>query len=209
MADEATTTTDVVDESTADNVTTDTATVADPPGAEALGDPGKKALDSMKADVKAAKAEAKRVADEFAAFKAAAEGKQAEFEAAQKAREVEAAALSKANERILKAEVRAAAAAKLADPADALRFLDLSGFEVGPDGEVDGAAVASAIDSLIKDKPYLAAQGKRFQGDADGGTRKESAGVQQLTRDDMSRMTPAQIDEAHRKGQFADLMAGK
>ena len=41
------------------------------------------------------------------------------------------------------------------------------------DGEVDGDAVASAIDKLITDEPYLAAQGTRFKGEADGGARKE------------------------------------
>lgn len=209
MADEATIT-DAGDESTAASVTTEAAaTEASTTDEAALGDAGKKAIDAMKAERNAAKAEARRVADEFAAFKAQAEGKQAEYEAQQKAREVEAAALSKANGRILKAEVRAAAAGKLADPQDALRFLDLSGFEVGPDGDVDGDAVAAAINDLIKTKPYLAAQGKRFEGDADGGARKESGGVQQLTRAQLAQMTPEQIDEAYKQGQFGDLLSGK
>jgi hypothetical protein len=160
----------------------------------------------MKAERNAAKAEAKAAADELARLKAAAEGKQAEFEAQQKAREVEAAALAKANERILKAEVRAAATAKLADPQDALRFLDLSAFEVGADGEIDSAAVASAIDDLIKSKPYLAAQGKRFEGTADGGARKESGTASQLTQADIARMTPEQIDQAYRDGRFNSLL---
>ena len=177
MPEEATTT-DAAGESTADSTTeaaaTEAAAVAE--GEKALGDAGKKALDAMKAERNAAKAEAKAAADELARLKAAAEGKQAEFEAQQKAREVEAAALAKANERILKAEVRAAATAKLADPQDALRFLDLSAFEVGADGEIDSAAVASAIDNLIKSKPYLAAQGgTRFQGRRRRSQRRHQA----------------------------------
>lgn len=172
MADEATT--DTVDESTADSATTEAAaTEADLKGAESLSDPGKQALDRMKADRNAAKAEAKRVAEEFAAYKAQAEGKQAEYEQQQKDREVETAALKRADERILKAEVRAQAAGKLADPKDALRFIDLSEFEVDSDGEVDGDKIAAAITDLINKKPYLAVQdGRRFQGDADGGARK-------------------------------------
>ena len=192
----------------AEPVAPEAATAEVTPGVDALGDAGKKALDAMKAERNAAKAEAKAVADELAALKAAAEGKQVEFEAEKKAREVEAGALAKANERILKAEVRAAAAAKLADPADALRFLDLSVFEVGTDGDVDGAAVAAAIDDLIKNKPYLAAQGKRFEGGADGGARNESAPAQ-LTRADLARMSPEQIDAAMREGRTADLQSGK
>jgi hypothetical protein len=153
----------------------------DTDGAEHLGDKGKQALDRMKAEKKAAqdeartaKEQAKSNADALAALQAKIDGKEAEHAAELKSREVETAALAKANERILKAEVRAAAAGKLTDPADALQFLDLSKLEVGSDGEVDSTAVAAAIDKLITDKPYLAAQGKRFQGSADGGTRNES-----------------------------------
>lgn len=199
---------DAVVESTVDSATPPAAPEGNPPGSEALGDAGKKALDAMKAERNAAKAEAKAVAEELAALKAAAEGRQAEHAAALAAREVEAAALAKANDRILKAEIRAAAAAKLADPADALRFLDLSAFEVGADGDVDGSAVASAIDALISSKPYLAAQGKRFQGEADGGARNDSSGPSQLTRADMARMTPAQIDAAFNEGRFKDVLGG-
>jgi hypothetical protein len=207
MADEATT--DTVDESTADSATTEAAaTEADPKGAESLSDPGKQALDRMKADRNAAKAEAKRVAEEFAAYKAQAEGKQAEYEQQQKDREVETAALKRADERILKAEVRAQAAGKLADPKDALRFIDLSEFEVDSDGEVDGDKIAAAIADLIKTKPYLAAQGKRFQGDADGGARNDDRKTQ-LTRDDLSRMTPEQIAQAKKEGRLNDLLGVK
>jgi len=164
-----------VDQSTADGATTDTgtesATVTE--GATALGDAGKKALDAMKAERNEAKAETKRLSDEFAALKAQIEGREAEHAATLAAQAVKDEALSAANQRILKAEVRAQAASKLNDPKDALLYLDLSGFEVGEDGEVDGDAVAAAIDKLITDKPYLAAQGTRFKGEADGGARKE------------------------------------
>jgi len=170
-----TTTDATVDQSTADGAASETGaeSAAVTEGATALGDAGKKALDAMKAERNEARAEAKAAADAIAALTAQVEGKQAEYEAAQKTREVETAALAKANERILKAEVRAQAASKLNDPKDALLHLDLSKFEVGEDGEVDGDAVATAIDKLITDKPYLAAQGTRFKGEADGGARKE------------------------------------
>lgn len=171
----------------------------------ALGDAGKKALDAMKAKWKAAEAEAKKVRDELAAARAAAEGREAEHAAAIEAQKVKDEALAAANERIVKAEIRAQAAAKLADPKDALRFLDPSEFEVDSDGEVDGDSVAKAIDDLIKTKPYLAAQGKRFQGDADGGARKETRPAQ-LTRDDLSRMSPEEINTARAEGRLNDLL---
>lgn len=87
-------------------------------------------------------------------------------------REALAEATRQANDRIIRSEVKAAAAGKLADPADAIRLLDLTQFEVGDDGEVDEDAITEAIDDLVKKKPYLAAQGgRRFQGSGDGGHR--------------------------------------
>ena len=170
-----TTTDATVDQSTADGAATDTGaeSAAVTEGATALGDAGKKALDAMKAERNEAKAAAKQAADDLAALRAQVEGREAEHKATLDAQRVKDEALSAANQRILKAEVRAQAASKLNDPKDALLYLDLSGFEVGEDGEVDGDAVAAAIDKLITDKPYLAAQGTRFKGEADGGARKE------------------------------------
>lgn len=214
MSDTTTTeTTETVSETSADTSTkTDAATESDgvTEGEKALGDAGKKALDAMKAERNAAREEARAAAAERDRLKAESEGRKAEYEAEQKARELETAALTKANERILKAEVRAAAAAKLADPADALRFIDLSDFEVGSDGEVDASAINAAIDNLITTKPYLAAQGgKRFQGTADGGARNDASKPTQLTKADLASMSPQQIDTAHNDGRLTDLLGSK
>lgn len=180
---------------------------ADPPGAEALGDPGKKALDAMKAEKREALARARDLETQLAEFKAKAEGREAEFKAAQDAQRVKDDAIAAANERILRAEVRAAAASKLADPADALRFIELSDFEVGSDGDVDATAISAAIDSLIESKPYLAAQsGRRFQGTADSGVRNDATKPSQLTHADMARMSPEEIVAAKKEGRFNDLM---
>lgn len=192
-------------EAAATEATTESAAVQH--GEAALGDAGKKALDAMKAERNAAREAAKKAADELAALKAAAEGREAEHKAQQEAQRVKDEALAAANVRILKAEVRAAAAGKLSDPADALRFLNLSDFEVGTDGEVDASQVAKAIDDLIASKPYLAAQGgQRFQGSPDGGARNDATKPAQLTRDDMKRMSPEQIADAEAKGQFDSLL---
>ena len=143
---------------------------------DALGDPGKKALDAMKADRNSAREEARLAKVSLDALQAKVDGREAEHTANAAAQVVKDEALAGANTRILKAEVRAAAAGMLADPADALRFLDLSALEVGADGEVDGTAVTALIEDLLTKKPYLAAQGgQRFKGGADGGTRKESS----------------------------------
>lgn len=87
------------------------------------------------------------------------EGKEAEFTAAQERAKIQQEALAAANQRILKASLKAAATGKLADPTDAQLYLDLSKFEVGDDGEVDEAALTAAIEDLVKRKPHLAAQG--------------------------------------------------
>ncbi|WP_411094327.1 hypothetical protein [Streptomyces sp. 021-3] len=57
---------------------------------------------------------------------------------------------------LVRAEIRAAAAGRLRDPADALALVDVAGL-VGESGDVDTAKVAAALDQLVKDKPYLAA----------------------------------------------------
>lgn len=121
-------------------------------GEEALGDPGKKALDKMKADLKAARAEAREA-------KRALEDASASTEAEKAAREVERQALAKANQRILSAELRREATGKLADPNDALAFIDITDFDVDDQGEVDAEAIASAVTDLLARKPHLAAQG--------------------------------------------------
>lgn len=179
-------------------------------GAEALRDEGKRALDRMKAERNEWKAKAreaeKRVAELMERVEALENGGRVD-EAAKAAREAEAAAIAKANERILKAEIKAAAAGKLADPSDALRFLDLSDFEVSPEGDVDAEAIAEAIDGLVKSKPYLsAATVRRFQGSADGGARKGPQEPSQLTREDLKRMTPEEINKARIEGRLNDLL---
>src|SRR5690554_2967488 len=88
-----------------------------------LGDKGKQALDRMKAERAAAKKEAREAKAEAEAMRAKLEGKEAEHAAEIEKQKIKDEALAAANARILKAEIRAAAAGKLADPADALRFL--------------------------------------------------------------------------------------
>ncbi|MBG0828547.1 hypothetical protein HS041_12285 [Planomonospora sp. ID67723] len=156
-----------------------------------LGPAGEKALQAEKDKRKAAaekarveKARADAAEAELAKLRRAAE--RAKPKAADKdadeapdpeeiRREAEQSALARANERIIRAEIRAAAAGKLNDPRDALSFLDLSKFEVDADGNVDADEVADAIEDLLKNKPYLAVpaqgDGKRFKGSGDGGAK--------------------------------------
>jgi hypothetical protein len=167
----------MADEPTPDTPATgadDTTTTDEPPAKDdaPLGPAGQKALDAMKAEVKAAKAEAARakaLQKELDDLKSstASEAEKA-LEAARK--EGGAEATTKANARILRAEVKALAAGKLADPADAVALLDLTQFSVDDDGEVDAKAIGAALDELVKGKPYLAPS-TSGPGSADGGAR--------------------------------------
>ncbi|MFF7689722.1 hypothetical protein ACFZB6_26695 [Streptomyces syringium] len=74
---------------------------------------------------------------------------------------------------LVRAELRAAAAGKLRDPADALALLDVAAL-AGEGGDIDTAAVAAAVEQLVKDKPYLAAEttGPAAWGDVGAGPRE-------------------------------------
>lgn len=177
---------------------------------EGLGDAGKKAIDAMKAERNEARAEQKRVMAELEALKAAAEGREKEHQAELERQKLKDEAIAEANQRVLKAEVRAAAAGKLADPADALKFIDFSSFEVTEEGSVDASGIADAIEVLLKDKPYLAAQsGKRFEGEADGGPRNVGGQLRQLTQSDLDGMSSQEINDARKAGQLDSLLGIK
>ncbi|MFN4000874.1 hypothetical protein [Microcella sp.] len=174
-----------------------------------LGDAGKKAIDAMKAERNAAKAAAREAA---AALKKlqdelALKDKPAEEQALEQARaEARAEATKAANERILRSELRAVATGKLADPADAALFIDLTQFEVSDNGDVDTDALSDAIDELLTRKPHLGAvQKQRFDGDADQGARK-SEEKRQVTRAELESMKPEEINKARREGRLNKIL---
>jgi hypothetical protein len=187
-------------------------TDTDPEGAEQLGDPGKKALDTMKAKLRAEREKRRTLEARLAERDKPAAGEQPDPEAL--ARQAEAQAMARVNERLVKAEVRAAAAGKLANPADAALFLDLSQFEVDDDGNVDADEVADAIEDLLKSRPYLAAQGgstkPRFHGTADSGARKGNGRPSQLSEADVKRLSAAgnhaEIVKAQQEGRLDDYL---
>jgi hypothetical protein len=175
---------------------------ADPEGADQLGDKGKRALASMKGKWRSERDKRRDLERQLAS-----QDKGGGDDAVAKAT---AAATAAANTRIVKAEIRAAAAKKLADPRDALRFLDLDQFEVGDDGEIDADEIAEAIEDLIKSKPYLAAAPAkpRFQGSGDGGAARKAGRPKQLTERDLKNMTAEQIVKAQDEGKLDDLLSG-
>lgn len=176
---------------------------ADPEGADQLGDKGKRALATMKGKWRSERDKRRELEQALAEKDGANDAEQAR-------RKAEADAMAKANNRILKAEIRAAAKGRLTDPKDALTFLDLDQFEVGEDGEIDPEEVEEAITDLLKSKPYLAAAtAKRFQGTGDGGAARKASRPKQLTQQDLKSMTAEAIEQARIDGRLDDLMAGK
>lgn len=128
-------------------------------GAE-LREAGKRALDEERKARRAAEAQLKKHAAELEQLKQASMS-ETERAIAQARAEARRETLAAATERLVRAEVRAAAAGKLADPGDAAYLLgDLSGF-ADDDGEVDSKAISKAIDELVKAKPYLTPQGSK------------------------------------------------
>ena len=191
--------------------TTDGADV-DLEGADQLGDPGKKALDAMKGKWRSEREKRQAVEAELEELRKAASKKPDDEQpsAEEIRREAEKAATQKANARIVRSEIRAAAAGKLADPKDALTFLNPDDFEVDENGEVDTEEVADAIDDLLTKKPYLAATAKRFQGTADNGAAGRNAGKpKQLTREDLDGMKPDEIVKAKAEGRLNELLGIK
>ncbi|MFJ2162370.1 hypothetical protein [Streptomyces sp. NPDC087856] len=182
---------------------------ADPEGADQLGDPGKKALASMKERLREERKRRKAAESERDQLKT---GSGDANDPERIRTEADKAATDRANARIVRSEIRAAAAGKLTNPRDALAFLDMTQFEVDEDGQVDENEIADAIEDLLKERPYLGVAAKaaepRFQGSGDGGARKGRGGPKQYTEQEVQKMTPEQIDEAHRKGQLRDYLGG-
>jgi len=175
------------------------------PGAEALGDAGKRALDSMKAKWRAERDKRRELEEQLTASSTpAGDAETPDVDA------IRRDAVKAANARVLRSEVKAAAAGKFADPSDAFLYLDLSAFEVDENGEIDSEEIADAIQEVLVAKPYLAAATvKRFQGTGDGGAARNASGPAQLTRDDLKGMSPEAISKAKQDGRLANLLTGK
>lgn len=147
---------------------------------EGLGEAGLKALRAERNRADAAErarlaAEAER--DELRTKNQTAEEKA--IEAAKKAGRDEATL--EANRRIARSEIKAAAGGKLQDAEDAASFLgDIDRFIVK--GEVDSKAITSAIDELVKAKPYLAAAGKARPLPGGGATQSSGSSFNDTIR---------------------------
>ncbi len=142
---------------------------------DTLGDAGKRALAEERSARAAAEKKAKAAEKELADLRKTTMTDQEKAVADAKA-EGRGEAFKEANSRVLRSEIRAAAAGKLADPSDAPALLGELDRFLADDGEIDSKAITSAIDALVKAKPYLAPAGSK-PGRLPGGGAKPSEGV--------------------------------
>ncbi|MDX3206059.1 hypothetical protein [Streptomyces scabiei] len=111
------------------------------------------------------------------------------------------ATLAEYGTRLADAELRAQAA-KAGVELPPAEFLNLTKF-VGEDGSVNADVIGTFVSSL----PKPVAEPEFDQGLGLG--RQGGSGVQQLTRDDLSRMSPQEINAARKAGQLDALMRGE
>lgn len=164
-----------------------------PPGAEALGEPGKRALNAMKQERNAERDKRKEL-----------EQRIAELEQKTSAPD------PRIDRRLIRAELKAAAAGKFHDVSDLFANVDLTQFEVNADGEVDTSKVNAAIEDVLKRKPHLAASKRpKFEGTADNGAAGRESGPSQLTRADLKGKSPEWIAKAKAEGRLNTLLGIK
>jgi hypothetical protein len=178
-------------------------------GQEALGDAGKKALDAMKAERNAARAAKAALEAELKALKdaAALKDKPADEQERERIRqEASAEATAKANQKLVNAELKAAATGKLANPELVQKLIDTSAISVDANGDVDAEAVVDAITDLLTKYPSLAAQGGTRQFDSGRG---KQAPAGQLTQADLKNMSPEAIVKAEAEGRLDRLKRGQ
>lgn len=176
----------------------------DPTPPADLGDSGKAALDVER---KARKAAEKAAADAAAELKKLQDANLSETEKLRKQvsdyeRQVADAATRDQEHRLRLATITGAAKLGFADPEDALRMLDRTAVEFEDDGTPRN--VNELLTDLLKRKTYLASASATPSGSQDLG----NAGTATFTKDQIAKMTPAQINANWDKIQAA-AQAGK
>lgn len=197
---------DIEDEDNLDDDALDsTADDAAEQGADELGVAGKKALDAMKAKWRNERARAKAAEDKLAAASKPVDkaDEKPDLDALREQIRAESRA-DTLRDKVLD-KIEAKAARLFSNPEDARVFLASKVDDFIDDGSVDVDAISESLADLLKERPYLSAQGgKRFQGTNDAGARK--AAPSQLTRADLKGMSPDQILEAQASGRMNALL---
>jgi membrane protein involved in colicin uptake len=155
---------------------------------EPLGEGGKRALEAERQARKDAERKASELAEQVAQYEAANKSEQERLADALAAAQAEAATA--------KAEaLRLRVAAETDLPAELHEFLTGS----------DEDELRSKAEKL---KAATATGARRPAPDPSQGAKPDSTGPSQLTRADLARMTPAEIEKARVDGRLADVLAG-
>lgn len=114
------------------------------------------------------------------------------------------AALSDVGSTLAEAELRVQASlAGVEVPESVAQYLDVTRF-IGTDGSPDKTAIAAFVSGLAP-----ADKGPKFPQNVGIGPQGGGSGIPQLTREDLARMTPAQVNAAREAGQLNTLMFGE
>lgn len=168
-----------------DTLTTDAPEAEAPeletPATDAPADLGENGVKALQAERQARKAAEKQIADLAAQLDSIRAEQMTDQEKALAAARSEAAEAAKAEtaatyeRRLLEATVKAQAAGRFRDPADALRYLDTTDLPRGEDGVIDDAAIGAALDAVLTERPYLGADSAPKWPDGDQGPQGSEA----------------------------------
>ncbi|SDZ00827.1 phage scaffolding protein [Thermoactinomyces sp. DSM 45892] len=113
----------------------------------------------------------------------------------------------KANESLLKAEVKSIATdLGIVDSDAAFALMDREGLEIAEDGSVKG--VREVLDVLVQSKPYLVKQVDQGEvmAPTKGGQAFQEGGNKRITREDLKRMKPEEVNQALASGELNHLL---
>ncbi|AUS07419.1 hypothetical protein C1X05_00130 [Laceyella sacchari] len=113
----------------------------------------------------------------------------------------------KVQQSLLKAEVKSIAAELgIVDADAAFTLMSREGVEIGEDGSVKG--VREALDALAQEKPYLIRQQAKEeqQPPSKGGQSFQENGNRRITREDLKRMPPEEVNRALAAGELNHLL---
>ena len=109
--------------------------------------------------------------------------------------------------RALRDAARAAAAGKWVNADQAVKLVDLA--DLDPDADTFDTDVQERLDAYLADNPHLAVPTTTPSGHNDAGSRTDSIKPSQLTRQDLSNLTPQQIETARKEGRLDEMLGSK
>lgn len=114
-----------------------------------------------------------------------------------------------ADNKLIEAAVLAAAAKSNAvRPEHLFKLLETGSVTIGDDGQVAGAE--EAVVEFLKQNPEYVGDTNRKIPSVDQGARSEEGGVaDQLSREDLSIMSPDAIESARQEGRLASILGNK